>query len=168
MVAGDWRQDLLALVSASDPELFPLCVYKADPPTSAVWPAHLPRSQEIADFYAACNGGFIADFNWYALEQVAPETDRWIQTGVGYYADGTNALDAGRHVALAVDSAGAPLIWDAQTDLVATFFFKGGDWEPLGMTFGKYLGYLFSAADADTMWAEALRQLNALHGDDAS
>jgi hypothetical protein len=71
-------------------------------------------------------------------------------------------LVPGRHVVVATDSGGAPVIWDAEADLLASFYFKGGDWEPYNVCFEEFMEALFFHPDkvaAGDLWVEALRQL---------
>jgi hypothetical protein len=49
----------------------------------------------------------------------------------------------GRHVVLATDSGGAPVVWDAEADRLASFFWKGGDWEPYNLGFEAFMEALF-------------------------
>jgi hypothetical protein len=59
------------------------------------------------------------------------------------------------------DASGAPLIWDRNSDRVSTFFFKGGDWEPIAKTFEEFMTALFfpKTIDENDTWHEALVQL---------
>lgn len=80
--------------------------------------------------------------------------------------DGQPVLSRDRHTVLGHDSGGAALIWDSKTDAMSTFFAKGGDWEPLHLTFDSFMEKLFFDpqtvnAHAD-MWAEALQQLHEI------
>ena len=122
-----WEPHLRALVAAAHTDLFPLLVYKADPPSATPWPEELPTSNEIRLFYSICNGGYIGDFVWFSVDQLLSETLEVIEAGTAFYEDGSDALYPNRHLVLGRHAGGAPLIWDAETDLMATFFFAGGD-----------------------------------------
>ena len=158
---SDWRNDLRALVAARDTALFPLLVYKAHPPSSDAWPPALPVSDSISQFYSVCDGGYIGELNWCSLNHIESQTHNWIDGLKGYYQDGRDVLVAGRHVVFAIDSGGAPLIWDSETDLMATFWFKGGDWEPTQHNLDEFLNALFAPSKESGSWGEALVQLRA-------
>lgn len=165
----DWRQLLRCLVTIRKSETFPLLVFTANPPVNYPWPEHLPASPGIHELFSICDGGFFADYNWLGLSAQLPERERltlqnayWHEHLAGYYPDGTSPLSDGQHLILGNDASGSPLIWDRNTDRVSTFFFKGGDWEPLESTLEEFMTGLFSPTtiEENDMWHEALAQLN--------
>lgn len=157
---ADWRQLLQALLTTGSKASFPLATYKAKPPASGTWPASLPVCTPIVDFYRLCDGGYIGDYNWHGRDELAARTADWVDGTKGYYGDGRDAIISGRHVVLATDASGAPLVWDATTGLMATFWFKGGDWEPTGKDFEQFMAALFTPQGTDDLWAQAVHQLH--------
>jgi hypothetical protein len=156
---NDWRSDLKKLAQLEDTSDFPLLIYEVNPPSSTKWPDSLPSSPAIREFYEFCNGGFIESYNWFRIEDVADETTRWVNALVNYYGDGKGVIVRGRHIVVAEDSAGAPLVWDSKTDLMATFWFKGGGWEPANQNFERFVEHLFSPTNETDLWYQALEQL---------
>lgn len=164
----DWRQLLRSLVSIGKSDTFPLLVFTANPPSDESWPPDLATSPAIRDFFAICDGGFFGDFNWLGLSPQLPERERltrqnsyWHEHLSGYYPDGTSPLTDGQHLILGNDASGAPLIWDHGTDRVSTFFFKGGDWEPIESSFEGFMTGLFfpKTIEENGLWHQALSQL---------
>jgi hypothetical protein len=157
---SDWRIQLSSLVDQRETALFPLQVYRVAPASGQEWPHELPVSVTLMEFYARCDGGYIADYQWSSLSEL-PDVNRfWIEALAGYYLDGSGPLIPRRHLVFAIDSGGAPTIWDCVTDHVAAFWFKGGDWEPTGQTMEEFLTALFSPADSSDLWFQALQQLS--------
>ena len=117
----------------------------------------------MLDFYRLCDGGPLSlQYNWCSLSELEAETATWCESLHNYHDDGQPVLIPGRHVVLAIDSGGAPVIWDADSDRLASFFFKGGDWEPYNMGFEEFMEALFFDPErvaAEGMWSEALEQL---------
>jgi hypothetical protein len=158
----DWRSLLTKLVAARESELFPLLVFRLAPPAGGQWPAGLPCCPALRDFYAGCDGGILDQFDWHAQADLERETDRWREMLHDYHGDGQDILASGKHVLFATDSAGAPVIWDATDNSVASFYSKGGGWEPFGRDFEGFLADLFDAARFQRpgdLWAQALAQL---------
>ena len=164
-----WRERLAKLVAASPAGEYPLLVFDAARPSGKEWPSHLPSCQGLKDFYGVCNGGVLSvQYNWLPLERVSAETDRWRNLLEDYFGDGQPVLLEGRHVVLADDSSGAPLVWDASHDRMATFFPKGGDWEPFRLSFEDFMTALFfepfrvyAGSNDDDLWIQALQQLES-------
>lgn len=164
----DWRKLLRSLVKIGKSETFPLLVFTANPPANESWPQDLPTSPVIHQLFGICDGGFFADYNWLGLSPQLPERESltlqneyWHEHLSGYYPDGTSPIADGKHLILGNDASGSPLIWDRDTDRVSTFFFKGGDWEPLEATFDEFMTGLFfpKIIEENDMWHEALSQL---------
>lgn len=166
-----WRDRLRCLVKWSNIATFPLLVFKTNPPSGISWPDNLPSSAEILALYTICDGGFLGEFNWFGLspllpvqEQIILQNEFWWNALKNYYPDESSPLERECHLILGVDSAGAPLIWNKTTDAVATFFFKGGDWEPLAESFERFMNQLFctKAQEQNDLWHEALLQLDEM------
>jgi hypothetical protein len=89
------------------------------------------------------------------IDEAVAATRQWVADLTDYDARGA-VLDSDRHLVFAIDSGGCPVVWDSHTDLVSSFFFKGGDWEPTGLTMEQYLqGALVTPAATDD-WLEFL------------
>lgn len=163
---GNWREQLAKLKRARGTDRFPLCVFDVALPSSQRWPDGLPSCNGLRDFYALCDGGPLSlQYTWLPISKVEAETTRWREMLSGYRADGQPVLHPERHVVLANDSGGAPVIWDAESDLLASFFWKGGDWEPYHLGFEGFMEALFfdpARVKAGGMWEEALGQLAEL------
>lgn len=160
---SDWRTLISKLVEARGTQQFPLLVYEVRPPSGGPWPPGFPTCKGIRDFYSRCDGGLLSiQYDWLAIAKVEAETSRWRELLNDYHGDGQPVLLPGRHVVLATDSGGAPVIWDGVGDQMATFFWKGGDWEPMNLNFEDFMSALFlnpERVDAGDMWPEALTQL---------
>jgi hypothetical protein len=156
---SNWRTLLQRLARIETTDEFPLLVYRVAPSRSQTWPAELPVNKAILDFYALSDGGYIGDYQWYTLSELPSIHEQWMDRLAHYYPNESSPLLKGRHLVLALDSGGAPLIWDSQEDKVATFWFKGGDWEPTGFNMEEFLTALFAPKQEDTLWFEALQQL---------
>lgn len=169
---NEWQSMLRALVTVGKSDDFPLTVYQAHPPSGESWP-NLPSSPAIREFFEICDGGYFGEYNWLRLnpdspdnEWLVPRNAYWHEHLDGYYPDETSPLIAGQHLVLGNDASGSPLIWDRATDSMSTFFFKGGDWEPLATSFEQFLTDLFfpESPDPDDLWCEALVQLTDQSG----
>ena len=159
---ADWRYLLQCLVRANGSNLFPLLVYKVDPPQNFVWPDELPVSTTLRDFYGLCDGGYIDEYNWLSSGNLSIENARFVEDTKQYYPDNTSPLIPGRHIVLANDAGGAPLIWDKEEDKVSTFWLKGGDWEPMNLDMETFLENLFEPTDESNLWFNAVQQLKAM------
>lgn len=166
----EWRVQLEKLVRARGTDQFPLLVFELSPPSGKPWPESLPACQGLQDFYAICDGGLLSSqYNWLSLTNIAEETARWRAMLHNYRGDDEDILASGRHLVLAHDSAGAPVIWDAKADRLASFFWKGGDWEPYNLGFEEFMTALFldpsrvsAGGEAGALWVKAIRQLDDL------
>jgi hypothetical protein len=128
-------------------------------PSSDRWPSSLPVCQALKDFYQICDGGCFNWFNWSALSQLVSLNALWLQQLRAYDQRG-DVLFPDRHVVFALDSGGTPVIRDASTDQVATFYPYGGDWEPpLASSIEAFLSTLFNPKDEGDWWSLFLRQL---------
>lgn len=139
-------------------------MYRVNPPQPFNWPPELPVSETLTIFFSICDGGYIGDFQWFRLNELAFETTHWLERLAGYSQDRSSPLIRGQHVVPGTDPAGAPLMWDSQTDLVATFWFKGGGWEPIG-GLDSFLQELFSPTNPEDHWFQALAQLHLIASD---
>ena len=122
----------------------------------------LPRTPRILRDYATCDGGHLAWFTWPGIDGLPALNDLWFKMLEDYYPNRTGPLTRGRHTVLANDVAGAPLIWDAEAGTVATFYWKGGDWEPLAPSMEAFLDRMFNSEEEIPSWNEALTQLDQL------
>jgi hypothetical protein len=87
--------------------------------------------------------------------RLASETQRWIELLRKYDGRG-DVLFAGRHVVFANEADGTPWVWDSITNEVATFYWKGGDWEePRFKSFSDFMEHICRGAD-DERWTAAL------------
>ncbi len=162
----DWRSTLSALATirrAAAP--FPLSVFEARPPTSAPWPQTLPACPEAEAFYRICDGGYLGQFNIPRLSELGAENQRWASLLRDWGPEGS-VLDPTRHLVIATDSGGCPVVLDILTDEVRAFQFDGGSWEtPLAQGFASFMQWLFNTeAVPDDLWIEALDQLDLTHG----
>lgn len=91
------------------------------------------------------------------LCDLVERTNSWIKTLSNYNERG-DILKAGRHVVFANDADGTPWIWDSKTGEVASFYWKGGDWEkPQFKSFNEFMEYVFIPEKEDNDWHEVLR-----------
>jgi hypothetical protein len=133
-----------------------------DPPDH--WPAHLPKCQALQEFYRLCDGGGLAWFHWFPLAQPAERSREWVESLCAWDARGA-VLDPARHVVIAHDAGGCPVVWDARTDAVRAFQVDGGGWEPpLASTMEGFLTHLFNPVagenDSDESWYRFLNWLD--------
>ncbi|WP_244422646.1 SMI1/KNR4 family protein [Ktedonobacter racemifer] len=131
-------------------------------PSSDPWPSSLPVCQALKDFYQICDGGCFHWFTWPPLSQLVPLNSSWFRL-LSAYDERGDVLLPERHVVLALDSGGAPVIWDVSTNQVAAFFPKGGDWEPpLASSIEAFLATLFNPKDDGDWWGLFLQQLDTI------
>jgi hypothetical protein len=78
------------------------------------------------------------DYHWNSLATIRASTDYWINL----LED--DILSPEKHFVFATDSGGAPLIWNAAIGEVATYWWKGGQWEPEAASMGEFLKNLFN------------------------
>lgn len=137
------------------------------PPSHDRWPAHLPTCQALQDFYRLCDGGSLEWFEWFPLSRLSERNRYWVELLRDYYWDGRgDVLLPERHVVLALDAGGCPLVWDETTDEVRTFQWDGGDWEsPLANSMEAFLTKLFNPVkgenDTDEAWFLFLNWLDS-------
>jgi hypothetical protein len=159
---SEWRNTLRKWVHmANSSKPFPLSAYEIRASSFDQWPTDLPVSPVIQEFYRICDGGYSYLYSWAPLAELASRTGQWIKHLSDYDGKGRNILTAGRHLVWGEDSGAAPLIWDASTNRVATFWFKGGDWEPLADSPEIYLQEIFNPAPDQETWYQAIKQLEA-------
>lgn len=131
-------------------------------PSSDRWPSHLPTCQALHDVYRLCDGGQLHWFQWTALSQLAEHNRMWFHFLSDWDRRG-DALLAERHVVLAEDAGGYPVVWDAITDQVRAFQWDGGDWEPpLASSIEALLITLFNPEDEGDWWSLFLQQLDTI------
>ena len=156
-----WRETLRSIVAfyASDrPRQDPTFLYDAEPPRSTPWPESLPLCQGLQDFYCLCGRGEVGPMiRFIPLVELEKETSHWINLLRDYDTRG-DVLQAGQHIVFANDADGTPWIWDSATGRVASFYWKGGDWEqPSFLSFDDFMDYILSPRDDDPSWANALQ-----------
>lgn len=131
----DWRhviqqwiaqESSIASLAQQQVEFIAWAIY---PPSFDHWPSHLPTCQALQDFYRLCDGGYFNWFRWVSLSQLVEQNRKWFQLLSDWDTRGDVLLPE-RHVVLAEDGGGCPVVWDAATDQVRAFQFDGGDWEP--------------------------------------
>ena len=80
----------------------------------------------LDEFCLRCDGGSLAWFSWYSMSQLAERTREWERSlGDGDWRG--DRLNPGRHVVIAEDAGGSPVVWDARTGVVRTFQLDGAD-----------------------------------------
>jgi len=139
----------------------PLACNSIAAPTDLSWRSDLPTCETFRRFYALCDGGDFGNgmYHLHNADAAGVETDNWRE--LLREGEGKEILVAGRHVVFGEDSAGAPLIWDAHTDAVSTFWFKGGTWEPVAVSPEAFFEALFHPdPHAEPEWALAIEQIS--------
>jgi hypothetical protein len=170
----DWRPLLAKLVRVGKAWPLPLKACCPRPPSGRSWPKGLPSSPTLRDLYALCDGGSLGSlFGWLRLRELKAAAKNMVeQVRQDRDAFGIEQppFIPGRHLVLAEDSDGFPLVWDAETNLLAWYqpaIDGGRGWEPLNVTLEAYLDGLFfpepgATFVADPLWLEALRQVEEL------
>jgi hypothetical protein len=170
----DWRARLADLVRLSKEWEFPWKAYRPRPPSGRPWPKGLPASATLRDFYALCDGGpFSGLGSWLRLRELrtaAKNMAAQIEQDRKELGDHVGPFVMGRHLVLATDPDGFPLIWDSETDLLAWYqpLVEGGSgWYPLHVALDESLRRLFfpepgATFAADEMWLEVIRRLEHL------
>lgn len=163
----DWRQTLQQWITHKDiiaslaQDRVEYWAWDIHVPSSGAWPAPLPVCQALTDFYQICDGGHFHWFEWPALSQLALLNHSWVRL-LSAHDERGDVLHPERHLVIALDSGGAPVVWDAATNQVAAFFPDGGDWEPpLASSIEAFLTTLFNPKDEGGWWDLFLRQLDA-------
>ena len=162
---NDWRDILRKYVTwvtgnknYKPSPLLSLLIY---PPSNTPWPAELPTSESIKDFYSICDGGIIEGFNFEHVSDLIKENDYWKINLTNYYTNGSSPIKLS-HLYLAWDDGAAPLFWNSADNMMASFWFKGGDWEPYNKTFDEFMDWLFvsyESSNENDSWGETLRQI---------
>lgn len=164
MVMREWKTVVRKMAGLTRGQLlgeWPLAGNDIAPPRQSEWPPSLPVCEAFLRFYALCDGGYFGNsaYRLFSLSEVAGRTGEWID-GLRDYDQRGDVLIPGRHVVFGEDSAGAPLVWDSHSGQVATFWFKGGDWEPIANSPEAFLERLFNPDPGrDAEWAEAIEQV---------
>jgi hypothetical protein len=114
------------------------------------------QSPELVEFYELCGGGYFGrGLHIVRIDEIAKSTDYWIEQLRDYDSRG-DVLDHDRHCVFGDDAGGAPLICDMLNGGVATFWFEGGDWEPLASSISGFFDWLFSPSQDDADWSRLL------------
>src|SRR5216684_2781338 len=121
----DWRARLAKLVRVGQAATLPVKAFCPRPPSGRPWPKGLPSSPTLRDLYALCDGGvFGGHFAFLRLRELKTASKNMVeqvrQDREGF-EDEQQPFVMGRHVVLAEDSAGFPLVWDAETNLLAWY-----------------------------------------------
>lgn len=163
----NWSDKLAALARFyADPtdsrrEEEPFFLWVVNPPVPFEWPSSLPHLPSLERFYSVCGGGeFGPMIRFVPASRLGQQTARWVET-LRQYDERGDVLFAGRHVVFANDSAGAPWIIDATNGRVASFWWKGGDWEePVFASLDEFMEqYIFRPSPDESDWAKALSTL---------
>ncbi len=137
-------------------------VWEIRVPSTDPWPASLPGCQALTDLYQICDGGYFHWFHWISLSQLVERNQEWFHLLSDWDSRG-DVLLAGRHVVLAEDAGGCPVVWDTTTDQVRAFQFDGGDWEPpLASSVEAFLTTLFNPKGEEDWWSFFLQQLDTI------
>jgi hypothetical protein len=158
----DWRTELRALAALGKTDRFPLLVYSVNPPSRTPWPPELAEpSAGLREFYQLCDGGYLGGHHrWFAVGELLQENRHWWDLLAQHPRPGGGPLDPTRHVILAYETSGFPVVWDWATDQLVTFFYRDrDDLDPFGQTLDELLSEIFSPSYFDAMWREALGQL---------
>ncbi len=159
----NWRELLARLVAAAGTDLYPLNVFEVKPPSGQPWPRKLASCPALKDFYALCDGGDLSlQYKFLPLAELADETRRWADELPGLSSDDLPYRLTAKMVVLGENCDGAILVWDGKADRVSTLYWRGGDWEPTGLSFDEFAAALFTdpaSVNADDLWTEALGQL---------
>ena len=104
----------------------PYCdCFDANPPAGGPWPAGLPTSPQLQEFYLACDGGRIGPYSFLSVDELAAET---AATADWMASLGSEELpEKGLWLVLGHDEYGHTLIWDADRDAVLLYDTDGGD-----------------------------------------
>lgn len=156
-----WQQYIPKMVNIPSDAKYPLSYFKLLPPSGAPWPVELIPVPQIQTFYSLCDGGVIGCYQFFKLSELLEQNIDWHENSFkGYYPDGQDAMDLHSALVLGYETAGgAPLIWRKADEKMYTFFWKGGDWEPINMGFDDFMDDMFQADHhefGDDAWDEVL------------
>lgn len=162
----DWRAKLTRLVQfyATQPDRVrqeePFYLWVVDQAVPFEWPPALPVAPSLRQFYEICGGGeFGPMMRFIPASQLAERTQSWIETLRNYDHRGDILVPA-RHLVFANDADGTPWILDASTGEVASFYWKGGDWEePRFRSHDEFMEHIFVPEKDDPDWAAALEAI---------
>jgi hypothetical protein len=160
----DWRVELRALAAVGKTEQFPLLVYEVRPASREPWPVELAEpSASVLEFYRLCDGGYLGGHHqWIAVGELLTENRRWWDLADGRTWTADSPIHPHRHVILAYDCGGFPLVWDQRTDQLLTYYFKDSDdLEHQGPTIDELMTRIFDPSYQDDLWQEALGQLRS-------
>src|SRR5437763_16228657 len=149
----NWQQVVRSILLRHVPDEYPFVAFEVRPPAGLPWPNGLPPSNGLQRFYSLCDGGNISQYNWAGISELQSLTERWVSS-LRAYDDRGDVLSSSQHIAFATDASGCPVICDARSGSVSSFFFKGGDWEPLAPSVEDFLQYLFVSKPKPESWSE--------------
>lgn len=156
----NWKEKLTTLTSyfnETDDLPDPLYLYIVDPPSKEAWPANLPSTKDIEEFYSVTNGGeFGPMIRFLYKEELVKENEMWTDTLSDYDEKGS-IIDPQKHLVFANDSDGAPWILNTETGEVGCFYWKGGDWCETFTSFSDFMNYVFKPDEKDPDWIETLK-----------
>ncbi len=159
-----WLQYIPKMVNIPSDAKYPLSYFKLLPPSRGSWPAELIPVPSIQTFYSLCDGGVIGCYHFLKLSELLKENVDWYENSFkGYYPNGQDAMDMHSALVLGHETAGgAPLIWRKVDEKMYTFFWKGGDWEPIDMDFDAFMEHLFQVhpeGSGDSSWDKVLEDI---------
>ena len=151
-----WQETIRNILRRPAPDEYEFTVFKVRPPKHQPWPAYLVESPPLQEFYRLCDGGYIAHMKWAGISEIAELTAQWIARLRDYDERG-DVLDVSKDVVFGTDAAGCPIIWSSSTRVVRSFFFKGGDWEPLAPSFEEFVTNVFVSDPEPSDWQRFVR-----------
>ena len=136
----------------------PFFLYDADPPETPNWPQDLPPSPDLERVYRICGSGRFGGIDrLLCLSEAAVWTARYLESGRDYDSRG-DVLKPGVHIVFAMDADGTPWILDVVSGRVASFYFKGGDWqEPSFPSFDSFMEHMLAEDLHSQDWGVAVR-----------
>lgn len=147
-----WQDTIRSILRGGAPDEYEFAVFEVRPASHALWPLGLVATSPLQEFYALCDGGYLAHLHWASLNDLSTLTVGWIEQLRDYDRRG-DVLSAEEHVVFAIDADGCPVTWSATTGAVRSFFFKGGDWELLADSFEEFATTMFVTDPSPSDWA---------------
>jgi hypothetical protein len=81
----------------------------------------------MREFYRLCDGGHLANHNWFAVGELLDRNRGWWDLLRQYPRPSGGPIDPIPHVVLAEALCGFPIVWHQRTDEVAHFFYRDRD-----------------------------------------
>ena len=138
----------------------PFYLWDVQPAAPFEWPSSVPYVKSLARFYAVCSGGeFGPMIRFVPVRSLANETERWRQLLAQYDSRG-DILRTGEHIVFANDADGSPWILHVATGRVASFYWKGGDWQdPPFPSHDDFMEYVLDPGPDAPVWAAAVSEV---------